>query len=178
MAEHCDLRAAAYRKLRVVHAGGERQIAVGQAASAGEQYVALAEIDTGGADMPSLHGRLGDGDVIAVDCRVFLDDDGVGAVGNDAAGENPHRFAAAYLPLERAAGGDLADHLEPCGEIGGVSRAHGIAVHRRHGLRRLGTPRGEIARQHPMPGGIERDHFFGQRVCAGKDRGNRIGNRH
>ena len=128
--------------------------------------------------MPPLHGRLGDADVIAVDCRVFLDDDGVGAVGNDAAGENPHRFAAAYLPLERAAGGDLADHLEPCGEIGGVGRAHGIAVHRRHRLRRLGTPRGEIARQHPMPGRIERDHFLGQGLCAGKDRGSRIGNRH
>ena len=44
--------------------------------------------------MPALHGGFGDGDVVAVDRRVFLDDDGVGAVGNDAAGENPHRFAA------------------------------------------------------------------------------------
>ena len=176
--QHCDLRAATYRNLRVVHAGGQRQIAVGQAASAGEQHIALAEIDAGGADMPPSRGRFGDGDVIAIDCRVFLDDDGVGAIGNHAAGENPHRFALAYLPLERAAGGDLADYLQPRGKLGSVSRTHGIAVHRRHGLRRLRAPRCEIARQHAMPGGVERHHFFGQGVCAGKDRSKRVGNRH
>ena len=58
----------------------------------------------------------------------------------------------AHLPLERPAGGDLADHLQPRREIGGVSRAHGIAVHRRHRLRRLGAQCRDIARQHAMIG--------------------------
>ncbi len=103
VAEHGDLRAAAHRKLRIVHAGGERQIAVGEAAPAREQHVALAEIDAGGADMPPGHGGFGDGDVVAVDAGVFLDDDGVGAVGDHAAGEDPHRFAA-RRPCARTGG--------------------------------------------------------------------------
>ena len=85
---------------------------------------------------------------------------------------------AADLPLERPAGGDLADHLQPRREIGGVSRAHRVAVHRRHRLRRLGAPRRDVAREHAVMGSVERDHFFGQRVGAGKDRGKRVGNRH
>ena len=78
-AEDGDFRAAAHRKLRIVHAGGERQIAVGEAAPAREQHVALAEIDAGRADVPPRNGGFGDGDVIAVDAGVFLDDDGIGA---------------------------------------------------------------------------------------------------
>ena len=167
-----------HRKLRIVHAGGERQIAVGEAAPAREQHVALAEIDAGGADMPPGNGGFRDGDMIAVDAGVFLDDDGIGAVGDHAAGKDPHRFAAAYLALERAAGGDLADHLQPRGKIGGIRRAHRIAVHRRHRLRRLRPPCGDVARQDAMMRGIERYGFFGQRFGAGKDRSKRIGDGH
>ncbi len=121
---------------------------------------------------------LGDGDVVAVDCRVFLDDDGIGAVGDDAAGENPHRLVGGDLLLERAAGRDLADHLQPRGELGGIGRAHRIAVHRRHRLRRLGAQRRDVAREHAMIGGIQRDHFLGQGLGAREDRAERIGNRH
>ena len=138
-----------------------------EAASAREQHVALAEIDAGGADMPPGNGGFRDGDVVAVDASVFLDDDGVGAVRDHAAGEDPHRFARGHLPLERAAGRDLADHLQPRREIGGIGRAHRIAVHRRHRLRRLRAPRRDVARQHAMIGGVERDHFLGQRFGAG-----------
>ena len=100
-----------HRKLRIVHAGGERQIAVGEAAPALEQHIALAEIDAGGADVPPRNGGFRDGEAIAVDAGVLLDDDGIGAVRDHAAGEDPHRFAAADLSLERAARGDLAYHL-------------------------------------------------------------------
>ena len=110
--------------------------------------------------------------------RVFLDDDGVGAVGDHAAGKNPHRFAGAYLARERAAGRDLADHLQPRGEIGGIRCAHRITVHRRHRLRRLRAPCGDVARQHAMKGGVERGHFLRQRLCACEDRGKGVGNRH
>jgi hypothetical protein len=29
-----------------------------------------------------------------------------------------------------------------------------------------------------MPGGVERDRFLGQRVCASQDRSKRVGDRH
>ena len=80
--------------------------------------------------------------------------------------------------LERAAGCDLADHLQARRKCGGVGRAHRIAVHRRHRLWRLRSPRGDVPRQHAMKGGIQRDHFFRQWLGARKDRSKRIGNRH
>ena len=144
----------------------------------GQQHVALAEIDAGGPDMPPRCGGFGDGDVIAIDSRVFLDDDRIGAVRDDAAGEDSHGFALAYLAVERPPGGDLTDHLQPRREIGGIRRAHRVAVHRRHRLRRLRSPRGDVAREDTMIRGIERDHFLGQWFGAGQDRGKRIGNGH
>ena len=60
----------------------------------------------------------------------------------------------------------------------GVGRAHRIAVHRRHRLRRLGAQRRDVARQHAVMGGIERDHFLGQRLGARENGGKCVGNRH
>ena len=143
-----------------------------------QQHVALAEIDAGGADVAPGDRGFGDGDALAVDDRVFLDHDGVGAVGDDAAGEDPRGLAGAQRPVERPAGRDLADHLELRPDRRGVGRAHRIAVHRRHRLRRLGAQRRDVARQHAVVGRIERDHLLGQRLGARKNRGQRVGNRH
>ena len=77
----------------IVHAGGQRQIAVGEAATACQQHIALAKVDAGGADMPARPRGFGDGDAAAVGHGIFLDHDGVGAVGDHAAGEDPHRLA-------------------------------------------------------------------------------------
>ena len=120
--------------------------------------------------MASGDRRLGDGDAATVGHGVFLDDNGVSGVGDHAAGKDPHRFAAPNRLFERAARRDLADHLEPCAEARGVGRSHGIAVHRRHRLRRLGAQRRDIARQHAMVGRVERDHFLGQRLGARENR--------
>ncbi len=73
----------------------------------------MAKIDAGGPDMPARHGCFRDGDAAALNHGIFLDDDGVGALGDHAAGKNPDRFALADGPFERAAGGDLADHFQP-----------------------------------------------------------------
>ena len=162
----------------MVHGGGQRDRAVAEPASGRQQKVTLAEIDAGGADVPPGYRLLGDGDVIAVDGRVFLDDDGVGAVGDHAAGKNPHRFAGADGTPERPAGRDFADHLQSRGEVGGVGCAHRIAVHRRHRLRRLRPPRSDVAREDAVIGGVKRDRLFGHGLRARKDRGKRIGNRH
>ena len=128
--------------------------------------------------MPPGNGGFRDGDMIAIDSGVFLDDDGIGAIRDHAAGEDPHRFASADLALERAAGRNLADHLQPRGEVGGIRRAHRIAVHRRHRLRRLRPPCRNVMCQRTMIGGIERHHLLWQRFGAGKDRSKRIGDRH
>ena len=128
--------------------------------------------------MPPRPRGFGDGDAAVLDDGVFLDDDGVGAVGDHAAGKDPHRLAGADCSVERPAGRDLADHLEPRRHMGGIGRAHRVAVHRRHRLRRLGPQRRDVARQHPVMRGIQRHHFLWQRLGAGKDGGKGIGNRH
>ena len=157
-------------KFRVVHAGGQRQIAVGEAAAARQQHVALAEVDAGGADMPAHAGAS----VMVMRRRrprIFLDHDGVGAIGDHAAGKDPNRLAAADRPVEWPSGRDLADHLESAPACGGVGRPHRVTVHRRHRLRRLGAQRREVARQHTAMAGIERDHFLGQRLGARENSG-------
>jgi hypothetical protein len=95
-----------------------------------------------------------------------------------AASKNPQGFAGAERAVERAAGGDLADHLQARTRRSRIDRSHRIAIHRRHRLRRLGAQRRDVARQHPVPGGIERDQFFGQWLGARENRFERIGNRH
>ena len=114
----------------------------------------------------------------AVDHGIFLDDDGIGASGITPPVKIRTASPGADRPVERPAGRDLADHLEPCGGCGGVGRAHRIAVHRRHRLRRLGAQRREVARQHAVMGGIQRDHFLRQRLGARENGGKRVGNRH
>ena len=63
--------------------------------------------------MPAGNRGFRDGDTAILNDGIFLDDDGVGAFGDHATGENPDSLALADGPFERTAGGDLADHLEP-----------------------------------------------------------------
>ena len=109
--EHRDLRAAPHSQLRIVHAGGEREVAVGEAVSRRKQHIALAEVDAGGADVPSRNGGVRDGDVIAIDAGVFLDDDGVGSVGDHAAGKDPHGLV--WRRLSCRTGGRLRPRRSP-----------------------------------------------------------------
>ena len=80
--------------------------------------------------------------------------------------------------VERPAGRDLADHLETRSGGRRIRRAHRIAVHRRHRLRRLGAQRRNVARQHAVKGRVQRDHFLGQRLGARENGCKRLGNRH
>ena len=68
--------------------------------------------------------------------------------------------------------------LSRAADLRRIGRAHRIAVHRRHRLRRLGAQRRDVARQHAVMRRIERDHFLGQRLGARENRGKRVGNRH
>ena len=136
------------------------------------------KIDPGGTDVPTPDRGFGDGDATAFDDGIFLNDDRVRAFRNYPAGEDAHRFAGADSPLERPAGGDLAGHLEPRRGARGIYRAHRIAVHRRHRLRRLGAQGRDVACQHTMMGRIQRDHLLRQRLGAREDGGKCIGNGH
>ena len=162
----------------MVHARGQRQIAVGEADTARQQHVALAEVDAGGPDMPARPRGLGEGDAIAIGHGIFLDHDGVGALGDHAAGEDPHRLAGPQRLVERPAGRDLADHLQMRPRGGGIRGAHRIAVHRRHRLRRLGAQGRHVARQHAVKGRVQRGHFLRQWLGARENGCKRLGNRH
>ena len=76
-----------------------------------QQYVALPEVDAGAADMASRDRRFGGGNPIAFDDGVFLNDHGVGPVGNDAAGKDARRFARSDDTIEGPPGRDLTNYL-------------------------------------------------------------------
>ena len=54
--EDRDLRASADWQLRVIHAGGEREVALGEPGPFAQQHVAFREVDAGGADVPAPFG--------------------------------------------------------------------------------------------------------------------------
>ena len=80
-AEHGDLRPAVHRQGRVVHGGGEHQIAGGEAAALARAATrpALKSMPRG-AHVAALGGRLFDGDRVAVARGQFLDHHGVGCL--------------------------------------------------------------------------------------------------
>ena len=57
-------------------------------------------------------GRFLNGDFLCVGFRIFLDDDGVGAVGNGRAGEDAYRLVAADGTLVTSASRRLADSFQ------------------------------------------------------------------
>ncbi len=63
--------------------------------------------------MPAGNRSFCDSDAATLNHGIFLDDNGVGAFGDDATGENAYRLPLADGFFEGTAGGDLADHLEP-----------------------------------------------------------------
>ena len=95
----------------MVHARRQSQIAITQATSRRQQHIALAKVETGTSNMPPSHRRLGDAQITVRQHCVLLNDNGVGSVRDDAAGEDPDRLTATNSAIERAAGGDLTDDL-------------------------------------------------------------------
>jgi hypothetical protein len=93
----------------MVHGGSQREIAVAQAVAFCQQSRPALEVEALDADMPALAGGLGDDDGIALAHGVFLDDDGIGAGREEAAGEDAGGFAGGDRALERMPGRHLAD---------------------------------------------------------------------
>ncbi len=104
-----------------------------------KQRVALAEVEAFKAHIAAFAARLLHVDDIAIACRVFLDDNGVGAVRHKAAGENPRCFADSNRRREGTPGRHFADDLQARRDIGHIAGANCITIHRRDIGRRLGA---------------------------------------
>ena len=75
-------------------------------------------------------------------------DDGVGAVGDGGAGEDPHRLPGPEQPVGRVPGRHLRHHGQGDGRAGDVGGPHRVAVHGGVGERRDGLGRHHVVRQH------------------------------
>ncbi len=146
---------------RMVHRGGEREVAVGEAVPLAQQHRSAAEVEPGDAHVLAHCGTLVHQDRIAVARGVFLDHDGVGARRQHPAGEDARGFAGADRAFERMSGRDLADDVEARRHAGDVGGAHGIAVHRRHVGRGLRAQGGKVVGQHAAVRFLQRRGFAG-----------------
>ena len=81
------------------------------------------------------------------------------------------------LPVERPAGGNLADDFQAHRSVGHVGRAHGITVHGGNIRRRLGAQRFEIVGQHAAVGLVERHLVGRQRAGMRQHLFKRLGDR-
>ena len=95
----------------MVGRGGQADVAGAEAPCRRRPGVAGGENPAAGAaDVAAGGGGLAHPDLVAVAVRVLLQQDGVGAVRDQAAGEQPHRLAGADRAGERMAGRGAADH--------------------------------------------------------------------
>ncbi|KFL29089.1 hypothetical protein JP75_23175 [Devosia riboflavina] len=93
-------------------------------------------------------GRGREPNEIPVPLRLFLHDDGIGAVRHRRPGKNPHRLACADRTGKPSPSLRHADHLEP-NALRHIRRPHGIAIHGTGIKWRLVMARDHRRRQHP-----------------------------
>jgi hypothetical protein len=88
----------------------------------------VAEILATTAQVTARLRRFGENDLVALELYIFLDHDGVGALGHGRAGENAHGGCRSKLARRVAAAALAAQRQDKTGghQVGG---AHGIAVH-------------------------------------------------
>ena len=117
--------AAVDREPGVVGGGGKADCAGSQALAGVEEGVAALEVATARADVAAENGAFAKRKRVADAVGVFLDRDGIGAGGDQAAGEEAEGLAGADRAVERVAGWG-APNDGPGARVGG---AHGVAVH-------------------------------------------------
>mgnify|MGYP001156232569 CR=1 FL=1 len=106
------------------------------ASAGGQQFVALAEIETCPADMARTWLSLAiEAQHIAIACGIFLQQHGIGPGGHQCAGGYADRLTWAHRSRERVPGSAFANHApRPI-----LAKAQGIAVHGGEIGRRLGA---------------------------------------
>jgi hypothetical protein len=166
-------RAAADRDAGHVHRRQQGGLATGEAARRG-QAVAFSEIHACGADIGPGGGGLGDLDGVTLAPGVFLDQDGVGAVGHRGAGKDADRLALADGAAMAAAGRRLTGDGEP-GAGEGVRGADRVAVHGRGGEGRLVAGGERVGGQNPAGGVGQRDFLGAGGIDQSEDAGEGVG---
>ena len=141
-----------HRQSRVVHCGGECEVAIGETATAGQQHCASPKIEPFGAHMPARASACRDHHRIRLARGVLLDHDCVGAGWENPSGEDSDGFAGSNASLERMSGRNLADQPEASRHTRNVGSAHSIAIHGRDVGGRLRTQRRDILREHATVG--------------------------
>jgi hypothetical protein len=109
-----------HRQGGVVHGGREREVAIAQATAFAERSVAARKVEPGATHIAALLRARLHQHALALAQGVFLDDDGIGALRHDPAGENTGGLAGAHAAGEGMARGDLADHPELGRHLGDV----------------------------------------------------------
>ena len=165
-----------HRQQRMVHAGGEREIARGEPMPFGEQRFAGAEIEPLRAHVAAFGRGLLHLDPGAVAFGHFLDHHRIGAGRHKTAGENARRLARTDRGIERPAGGDLADDFQAGRRSCDIGGAHGIAVHGRDIGGRLGAARFEIVGENAATGLVDRHFVRRQRRGVRQHLIERLGN--
>src|SRR5262249_14433694 len=137
------------------HRGGEREVAVGEAMTSGEQHRAALEIKPLDAHVLAFARRRGDNDGVALAHRILLDHDRVGAGRQHAAREDARGFASPDRASKGATGRTCADSWELPRRPGAAARTRGGPARGGATGRRLGAqPRvapGEHAALGPRP---------------------------
>ena len=96
--------------------------------------------------------------------RVFLNDDGIGAVGQQCSGEDAHGLPGSDPAVKGPARRRGPDHREIGRHRGHVGGPHGVAVHRGNGLGRLGQTRMDVRGQYPAESFVDADGLRGKRL--------------
>src|SRR5579872_2657818 len=112
----------------MVSGGGQADVAGGEAAGGGDHGIARGEVLAGATDVAAGGDGFVDLDVGAGGGGVFLEQDGIGALRDDAAGEQANCLAGPDGAVERMAGGGAADDFQRRVQ-GAVSGAECVAVH-------------------------------------------------
>ena len=162
----------------MVHRRRQGYVARAQRAALRQSGVAGGEIQPCLADIPPRLRRFLHRDRIAVGVGVLLNGDGVGAVRDRRAGENAHRFARPYDPVESGARRRNADLAQRRGRRRHIGGAHRIAVHRRDIGGRLGPSRDDRRCQNPPQRLGHGDLLAGQGFESVHDPRPRLGDGH
>ena len=104
-----DARPAADREPGHVHRGGKADIPRRHQPPGRNAGFTRFEVDPGEPHVPVPDAGLEHGHPVARSLGIFLDDDGVGPVGQRSAGEDAHRLARPDPAVESAAGLNLPD---------------------------------------------------------------------
>ena len=118
--------------------------------------------------------HFADGDDAAIGTGIFLQNDGIGALRNDTAGEDAHRLPRVNGAAERMTGRRTADHAQTRRHHGRIGGAQRVTVHCRNREGRLVEAGNRIVRQNAVERSGERDAFGLGRRNRSDDPGHRF----